>query len=122
MSRKAAYILLRRRMKKEKTFLLKLYNEKSKSAGKKNSKTLEHATQEQIDVLFRILTCISHGHIPLKTGLDTELRASKRKLILEDLHQKLHKYRNSAAKKQLVKKFSSLYSVLLHFLFNRHKK
>ncbi len=109
-------------MKKEKSFLFKLYNEKSKRAGKKNSKTLEQASQEQIDVLFRILTCISHGHIPVKAGLESQLRASKRKTILEDLHLKLNKYRTPTAKRQFVKKFSSLYRVLLHFLFNEHQK
>ena len=101
----------------DKAFLHKLYHQRDVF------KLLNHASDEELNLLLKLLHLVALGVIPLNTKLHQEiLRRSKRQSKLMEFESKpyfrtaLSADRNSKLK--LVKQFSKLYAVFCHNLFN----
>lgn len=108
---------LRHQFLHHKAFLHKLYHQRDVF------KLLNHASDEELNLLLKLLHLVALGVIPLNTKLHQEiLRRSKRQSKLMEFESKpyfrtaLSADRNSKLK--LVKQFSKLYAVFCHNLFN----
>ena len=108
---------LRHQFLHHKSFLHKLYRQQDVL------KSLNHASDEELNLLLKLLHLVALGVIPLNTKLHQEiLRRSKRQSKLMEFESKpyfrtaLSADRNSKLK--LVKQFSKLYAVFCHNLFN----
>ena len=108
---------LRHQFLHHKAFLHKLYRQQNVF------KVLNHASDEELNLLLKLLHLVALGVIPLNTKLHQEiLRRSKRQSKLMEFESKpyfrtaLSADRNSKLK--LVKQFSKLYAVFCHNLFN----
>jgi hypothetical protein len=108
---------LRHQFLHHKAFLHKLYHQRDVF------KLLNHASDEELNLLLKLLHLVALGVIPLNTKLHQEiLRRSKRQSKLMEFESKpyfrtaLSADRNSKLK--LVKQFSKLYAVFCHNLFH----
>ena len=108
---------LRHQFLHHKAFLHKLYHQRDVF------KLLNHASDEELNLLLKLLHLVALGVIPLNTKLHQEiLRRSKRQTKLMEFESKpffrtaLSSDRDSKLK--LIKQFSKLYLVLCHSLFN----
>lgn len=85
-------------------------------------KSLNHASDSQLDTLLKLLHLISQGQIPLNSKHQDILVRSKREKKLSQfesrdfLRKKLKSDR--AEKLKVLKQFAKLFSILLYHLFN----
>lgn len=98
-----------------KNFLRKLFNQTEVI------KTLNHASDSELDLLLKLLHLISHGHIPLNhKHRDVIVRSKREKKLLKfESREFLRKVLKSShdEKLKLLKQFAKLFSVLLFHLF-----
>lgn len=84
-------------------------------------KLLNHASDSELNVLFRLLFLINHGHIPLNKNHQVVISRSRRekKLLQFESRQFLRSKLKSPREEKLksLKQFAKLFSVLLHHLF-----
>jgi hypothetical protein len=87
------------------------------------SKSLNHATDESLNFLLKFLHLIVNGRVELHSSADDIIAKSLREPKLKKFESRI--YLHKAIKKsreeklQLLRQFSKLYPVLLHYVFNK---
>ena len=107
---------LRHQFLQHKSFLKKLYKQEEVV------KTLNHATDEEINLLLKLLHLVALGAVPMHKDHQEIIGKSKRqsKLLEFDSTGVLRKALKSPRdeKLKLVKQFLKLFAILFHQLFN----
>jgi hypothetical protein len=107
---------LRHQFLQHNAFLKKLYKQQEVV------KTLNHATDEEVNLLLKLLHLLALGVVPLHKDHQDIIAKSKRERMLMDfdstayLRKALHSERDHKLK--LLKQFTKLFAVLCHQLFN----
>ncbi len=108
-------------MRRYHRFLYDLFRE---HRGWKNRATLRKTSDICVNLLLRILLCLSLGHIPIRYCHFETLVKSKRRDLLSGLKVQYRSLQGGTSKdrRNYVLKFASLYSILLEPLFKEKPK